>query len=486
MSRSVTPRDSKDPNLMALWKHWPAAVTMLTVAGIGSFLAVSYDNQGRRAAKSEVNLITPSVQLLGGVPALDKASLEFNIQALATTRSDECFPIHMSEKHKVGILYLYCSPEAWAADAQPRKLTENFEVTERLARRFNFWRRVYSLWTKDNYVLHVSRWPEIVFEIYDGARLGDHIGPVGRETQIKKVAKDQRADYKALLVEMHKHRQTPERFTPAMQRIASQMEHIEANDKYLVASYSLRLQRGQRDFIATGLSTAGKYLPAIEREFNDIGVPVELSRIAFVESSFNLLAKSKVGASGVYQIMPATGKQYLKLHSGIDERNDPIKASRAAAKLFQLNYRLLGKWPLAVTAYNHGVGGVRKAVRRSSSDNLEDLIDHYTSKSFRFASKNFYASYLAVMATIQDAHRVFPEIPAMEPLNFEEHRLPVATSLSTIRRKFGVTNAEIQEYNPDITRPIITSGGTLPTGYRIKIPARADQAATDTVQPPRS
>src|SRR5690606_29439780 len=122
----------------------------------------------------------------------------------------------------------------------------------------------------------------------------------------------------------------------------------------------------------------------------------------------------------VYQIMPATGKQYLKLHSGVDERNDPIKASRAAAKLFQLNYKLLGKWPLAVTAYNHGVGGVRKAVSRTGSDKIEDLIDNYTSKTFRFASKNFFASYLAVMATIQNKRTVFPEIRHDEPLQYDE------------------------------------------------------------------
>src|SRR5690606_8449833 len=136
-----------------------------------------------------------------------------------------------------------------------------------IARRYNFWRRIYSLWGKDQYVMHLSEYPEVVIEAYDTSRVGDHIGPIAREIMVKKLAKTQREQYKQLFMTMHKHRTQEERFTPAMQRLARSMSHINNRDKYWIAARTLRLQRGQRDFIANGLATAPKYLPYIEREF---------------------------------------------------------------------------------------------------------------------------------------------------------------------------------------------------------------------------
>jgi membrane-bound lytic murein transglycosylase D len=272
---------------------------------------------------------------------------------------------------------------------------------------------------------------------------------------------------------MHAQRRREESFTPAIRRIARLMAHNRDDDNYLSAYSSLRLQRGQRDFIAAGLAVAPRYFDAIEAEFTRQGIPVEISRLAFVESSFNLRALSKVGASGVYQLMPETGRQYLRVVAGsIDERNDPIKASSAAAKLLKLYYNLTGSWPLAITAYNHGVGGIKRAVREVGSGDITHLINRYRGNAFGFAGKNFYASFLGVLATLKEADRLFPEVTRPEPLRYAAVKLPKETPIAALRKKYNVSLDEIAMLNPDLSRAALRAQIALPRGYVLKVPSR--------------
>lgn len=428
------------------------------------------------------------VRLPQTVAQVEADTANFELQTRAITNSNECFPIHLRDTQRIGILYLYCSDAAFAQDAEGVRISENFKVPDSIARRYNFWRRVYSLWGKDQYVMHLSEYPEVVLQAFDVSRVSQDVGPIRRENMVKKVAKAEREYYRKILLQMHQFRNKPELFTAAMKRIEKSMAHISDKDKYLTAYRSLRLQRGQRDFIANGLMTAPKYFPAIEEEFKSQGIPVEITRLAFVESSFNLMARSKVGASGVYQIMPATGRQYLKMHSGVDERNDPIKASRAAAKLLKLNYSLTGSWPLAITAYNHGVGGIKRAVRSVGSNDIHQLINRYRGNQFGFASKNFYASFLGVLATLKDADRIFPEVPKVSPMNFEAVRLTKATGLKDLKKKYSMTSQEVAAMNPDISGHVVRNHGVLPRGYVLKVPVRANSQSymQTSAQPPNS
>ncbi len=385
----------------------------------------------------------------------------------------ECERIEVDRSGKIGILHLNCSQAAYQKDGEGVKLSENFSVHPAIARRYNFWRRVYSVWTKDQYVMHVSEYPEVVLEAYDISAYADELGPIAKDNLVKRFAKVRRETLKAMLLTMHKNRNNPSLFDERMKQVALSMNHIKAANKYQVAAHSLRTQRGQTDFIKSGLELSGKYLPAIELEFRSQGIPEEITKLAFVESSFNLKAQSKVGASGVYQIMPSTGKQYLRMEAGIDERNDPIKASRAAAKLLRLNYKLTGNWPLAITAYNHGVGGIRRAVRSVGTNNIVELINRYDGPQFGFASKNFYASFLAVYATVSNAEKIFPDVKTASPLNFATLRLGKATPIPELKKRFSLSHGDILALNPDISPRFVKGHGTLPRGYVLKLPVSA-------------
>lgn len=406
-------------------------------------------------------------------PTLDADARQFEIQTALIRNARECFPVHIRDQAKIGLMYLYCSEDAFEADAQSVEITANFSVPEGIARRYNFWRRVYSLWSKDQYIMHVAAFPEVVLEVFDISRVAGGMLPVAQEKFTRDLAKTQRHEYRQVLLALHanRHKNIAE-LTPTMQRIARSMRHINDPQKYFKAAMGLRVQRGQRDFIASGLQVGPKYLPYIEQEFEAQGIYPEIARLAYIESSFNLLARSKVGASGVFQIMPETGRQYLIMTDGVDERNDPIKASRAAAKLLRYNFETLGSWPLAITAYNHGAGGLKKAIRATGRRDLVYLVNNYQSKSFQFASSNFYAGFLGLLATLKESDRIFPEVPHVEPLRFNTIRLNAYTSITVLKKRYNITTEEIAALNPDMTRAFIRSGGTLPRGYVIKVPAR--------------
>ena len=133
----------------------------------------------------------------------------------------------------------------------------------------------------------------------------------------------------------------------------------------------------------------------MRREFRDRGLPEDLAYLPHVESSFNTHAYSKYGAAGMWQFMRATGRRFLKVNYVVDERLDPLTATRAAAQLLKDNHKLLGTWPLAITAYNHGEVGMQRAVRKMGTKDIVAIIERYKGRSFGFASRNFYPQFLA-------------------------------------------------------------------------------------------
>jgi membrane-bound lytic murein transglycosylase D len=114
------------------------------------------------------------------------------------------------------------------------------------------------------------------------------------------------------------------------------------------------------------ITLSGYYFPMFERELDNHDIPLEVKYLAIVESALKPRAKSRVGATGLWQFMFATGKEYgLDVSSYFDVRSDPIKSTEAAAKYLARLYKIFGDWDLALAAYNSGPGNVSKAIRRS-------------------------------------------------------------------------------------------------------------------------
>jgi membrane-bound lytic murein transglycosylase D len=178
---------------------------------------------------------------------------------------------------------------------------------------------------------------------------------------------------------------------------------------YAAAAENLRVQQGLRERFRETLVRARGYQPLMERIFRTAGLPVELTLLPSVESGFYSKARSSAGAVGIWQFTRSTGRQYMTIRGRRDDRLDPVRATTAAAKLLSYNHSVLGNWPLAVTAYNHGTYGMERAAS-ICGDDLPSIVARYNGPHFGFASKNYYTEFLAALQVHRYEDKYFPGI----------------------------------------------------------------------------
>jgi membrane-bound lytic murein transglycosylase D len=226
------------------------------------------------------------------------------------------------------------------------------------------------------------------------------------------------------------------------------------------------------DDFKIALKRAAPYLEYKEYIFAQEGVPKEVARLPFVESMFLDSAKSHVGAVGMWQFMPYTGKQFMRISSYIDERRSPLKAALAAARLLKANYQDLGTWPLAITAYNHGPGGMARAKRVHGTSDLGYLIKNYKGKAFGFASKNFYGELLAVQDVFAQNQGLYRQYSSAFGKKLDAIALSQPMTISQVLDATGLERVEFRKYNPDFLKPAFKKyrKKTLPQGFVIVLP----------------
>ena len=228
----------------------------------------------------------------------------------------------------------------------------------------------------------------------------------------------------------------------------------------------IKAQRGIKERTAAGLKRSGRHIAQMQQIFRDRGLPVELTYLPVVESSYDINARSNVGALGMWQFMRTTGRQYMRVDRSIDERRDPIESTRAAALFLQQAYDTLGSWPLAITAYNFGPGGMTRAVAAIESDNLVELISQYNHPYWGFAPKNFYAEFLAAVEIGKNVNQYFPDLQLDSPLAIQEIELKSSVSLVALAKNTGLTRDQLLGWNPALS----TQTRLVPAGYRVKVP----------------
>ncbi|MBI3543979.1 MAG: lytic transglycosylase domain-containing protein [Deltaproteobacteria bacterium] len=343
-----------------------------------------------------------------------------------------------------------------------------------LKRRIDFWVSIYTQYSTQEGVIHDAKYPEIVLEKLDFR--ADHedyrTHPHEKEKRMQKKLEDVKDFYRDLLLSIHKKQQDLVPLNDAEKRVYELYKDIKEPNKFYNAAHNkrIRFQLGQRDRFLQGYFYSGRYLAMMEKVFKERGIPVEITRLPFVESSFNLKARSKVGASGIWQFMRSTGKFYLKINDTIDERNDPIRATEAAASLLRLNMDSLGSWPLAITAYNHGRKGLMRAVRKVGSDNLEDIIDNYRSRSFGFASTNFFCEFMAAVEVERNAEKYFGKAERDKPIEFAEFVMNDYVSAIDLSTYTRVPMDTLMELNPGLTDTVYQGKRLIPAGYVLRIP----------------
>ncbi|HLT54218.1 MAG TPA: LysM peptidoglycan-binding domain-containing protein, partial [Flavobacteriaceae bacterium] len=196
------------------------------------------------------------------------------------------------------------------------------------------------------------------------------------------------------------------------------------------------------------------YFPMFEYEFDKHNVPLEIKYLAIVESALKPRAKSRVGATGLWQFMFATGKMYgLDVSSYVDERSDPVKSTEAAAKYLSKLYEIFGDWDLALAAYNSGPGNVTKAIRRSGGYENYWNIRHNLPRE----TAGYVPAFLATMYIFEYAkeHGFSPEKPIFNHVETDTIRVKQMITLDQVAEVTGVDIEALQFLNPSYKLDII-------------------------------
>ncbi len=332
----------------------------------------------------------------------------------------------------------------------------------------DFWQKIYSEYASNQGILHDSRRLEIVYEVID---LVDEFAPGSRKTNRRRV-NAARNKYKSILAALAQGKRPA---TTEDQRVAALFGPEAQATDFRQAMHRVRCQIGQKDRFRAGLIRSGAYIEQIKVLFREHGLPEDLAYLPHVESSFNPKAYSKFGAAGIWQFTRSTGRRYMTIGYAVDERRDPIQSSYAAACLLKENYAKLQDWPLAITAYNHGLAGMERALRRKG--NYQAIFQEYRSRIFRFASRNFYSEFLAARKVAKLYRQYFGDLILDQARESRDVVLAGHADIRDIADYFQVDLADLQNLNPALREPVFRGQKYIPKGYRLRLPVSIDASA---------
>ncbi|MBU6376032.1 MAG: lytic transglycosylase domain-containing protein [Bdellovibrionales bacterium] len=354
------------------------------------------------------------------------------------------------------------------------RLSPHFSVPRALDPQVRFWLRIYTQFSSHEAIIFDEDHPEIIYEVLDFRALArTSRNRAAFEIVSRSVVRERVSAFeRALELLRSKKRNKP--LSAEARKILAARSAVH-DHTFTDAKRSLRVQWGQRDQVMEGLLASAGYLRRMESIFSQMDIPPELVLLSLVESSFHWAAVSHAGATGVWQFMPDTGKEFMVVqpNGAIDERLSPLKSTVAAGKLLRRNFRMLGSWPLAISAYNHG----HTKWARLNASQLERLpqILAQCSRSkapvkLGFASRNYYPEFLALMRAYRYQELIYGILPPERetPVRFALLLSPGA--VHAVAKRFGLSEADFRRLNPDIRG----ATATLPAGFWVSIPSVSD------------
>ena len=349
---------------------------------------------------------------------------------------------------------------------------DTFPQPAELQRDVDFWVNIFTHYRTDQGVLHDNRNLAVVYERVDLPAKTDRRT---RQRQVKK----RREKLQAVLRILASGKR--DSLSAEEARVLALWPDNVSNSTLSAAVKRIRYQQGLKDRFREGLVRAGRYRAHIEKEFAALGVPIELAALPHVESSYNTDARSHVGASGIWQFTRSTGRRFMRIDHVIDERNDPFVATLAAGKLLAYNYSLTGNWPMAITAYNHGLAGARRAMRQFGDTAYADILHKYNGRTFGFASRNFYLAFLAAKEVDQNVEKYFPGLVAARATDFDEITLPAYIAVGDLTAALGVSPAQLATHNLALQPTVWQGSKHLPKGFEIRLPKTLLDVPIDTL-----
>lgn len=329
-----------------------------------------------------------------------------------------------------------------------------------------FWVRIYSEVPTTGGLLHD---PDNLAIVYQRLSFEEGITRPERSRQVRQHKAHYREQLRTIAASDR------DALTREQREILAQFPQSVSDQRLRRAAQRIRFQLGQADKFRAGLKRSGAWEPHIRQTLKEMGLSRELAALPHVESSFNPNAWSAAGAAGVWQFTRATGQRYMRVDRIVDERMDPFKSSIAAARLLDHNHSVTGSWPLALTAYNHGLAGVRRAVDTVGTKDFGEIVQRYDGRNWGFASRNFYAAFLAAVEVDFNAHEYFETLDRREAIVSETVELPFFASASDLATAFQVSRERLRELNRALRDPVWEGHKRIPRGFELRLPAGPDR-----------
>lgn len=280
-----------------------------------------------------------------------------------------------------------------------------FQKPDELEPAVEFWRKTYVKWHLSEVAFHDDRYLDVIYEVMV---LPGEVGESLTSEQ-KEIVSQRRDFWKVQLSVLENKLRNNVPLTADDRQVIAKLESsgMQINSILNGATERVRSQRGTRERFKQGLEISRQYDQQFRKIFRDFGLPEDLAYLPHVESSFQPAAKSSAGAVGMWQFTKAAAQTFMPAGDGIDQRLDPFASAIGAARYLSYAYKKLGDWPTAITSFNHGIGGMKRAQDQVGRDFVR-IVETYASPAFGFASRNYYAQFLAAREIASNPIQYFP------------------------------------------------------------------------------
>ena len=376
------------------------------------------------------------------------------------------------------IICVYGTTGSVCRAAQPTALPEKsefFPVYDLIKPNVTFWTNIFTKHTRGQALVHdmgdLSR-------IYEELKLNP--------TKSKKAALANKATkkkalekYRVILLALSKGK-IPE--TSLEKKVAALFPNKTKPVAFKLAAKRLRVQTGLKEHFMEGVIRSGALIDEFKMIFRSYGLPEDLAYLPCLESAYDVQTYSKYGAAGLWQFTSYTGKLFMDINYVVDQRRDTLVSTHGAAQLLKRNHEKLQNWPMAITAYNHGLYGMSRAKNKHKT--YPAIYTEYSSRSFKFASRNFYPEFIAARQVAKNYVEYYGNITLDKPGQQTRYKVKGFIAARDLVRTLPMDWETLQVMNPALRKPVFDGRKYIPPGQTLYLPKHISSELLDkTLRP---
>lgn len=357
----------------------------------------------------------------------------------------------------------------------PPSQDELFPVYDLIKPNVAFWTDVFTKYTRGQALVHDMDDLSIIYEqITLNPDKSKEAALANKATKKQAIEK-----YSRILLALSKGK-SPE--TSMEKKVATLFPTDTKPEAFRPAIKRLRVQTGLKEHFMEGVIRSGALIDEFKMILKSHGLPEDLAYLPCLESAYDVRTYSKSGAAGLWQFTHDTGKLFMDINHVVDQRLDPIVSTHGAARLLKRNYEKLQNWPMAITAYNHGLYGMSRA--KDKHKTYPAIYTDYSSRSFKFASRNFYPEFIAARRVAKNYTEYYGNITLDSPGQQTRYKVKSFIDARDLVRTLPLDPGTLQAMNPALRKPVLAGKKYIPPGQILYLPKHISSDLLDKTLTP--